>query len=86
VQAYFPKGTKMSYPEGGFLLWVEFPKTIDTVLLNENLKQEKISFAPGILFTAAEKYQHCVRLSYSHEATPAIEKAIKTIGEMAKAC
>jgi len=86
VQAYFPKGTKMSYPEGGFLLWVEFPKTIDALGLNEKLKQEKISIAPGILFTAAEKYQHCVRLSYSHEATPAIEKAIKKIGTIAKAC
>jgi len=76
----------MSYPEGGFLLWVEFPKTIDALGLNEKLKQEKISIAPGILFTAAEKYQHCVRLSYSHEATPAIEKAIKKIGTIAKAC
>ncbi|MGH1485737.1 MAG: PLP-dependent aminotransferase family protein [Cellvibrionaceae bacterium] len=83
VTRYFPEGTKMSYPQGGFLLWVELPKRIDTVLLNEKLSKEKISIAPGILFTASKKYRHCLRLNYAQESTKAIQEAIETIGRIA---
>ena len=84
IRAYFPEETKISFPKGGFLLWVELPKYIDTVILNKQLQKENISIAPGIIFTAAEKYKNCMRLSYSHDSTPEIEQAIKTVGELAK--
>lgn len=86
VNSYFPEGTKMSYPKGGFLLWVELPKRVDTVVLNEKLQKENISIAPGILFTAAEKYQNCIRLNYALDTSEEVEAAIKMIGEIAKAC
>ena len=86
VRRYFPEGTKMSYPQGGFLLWVELPKTIDSVVLNKSLQVKKMSIAPGILFTAAEKYQNFLRLNYATESTPEVETAIKIIGETARQC
>ena len=81
VGRYFPQGTKMSYPQGGFLLWVQLPGKIDTAKLNEQLTDHKISVAPGIVFTASNKYRHCLRLNYAQEPTDAVENAIQTIGE-----
>jgi len=84
LQCYLPEGSKISCPNGGFLLWVELPKKIDTVELNKKLQEHKVSIAPGILFTAAEKYKHCMRLSYAVESNAEIEAAIKKIGEVSK--
>ncbi|MEO0442509.1 MAG: PLP-dependent aminotransferase family protein [Pseudomonadota bacterium] len=83
VNRYFPEGTKMSYPQGSFLLWVELPKAIDAVKLNEALASEKISIAPGVLFTASQKYRHCLRLNYAQEFNEPMRKAIETIGATA---
>ncbi|MGY5450261.1 aminotransferase-like domain-containing protein [Agarivorans sp. MS3-6] len=84
VQRYFPQGTKMSFPQGGFFLWVELPDRIDCLQLNENLKPFKIGIAAGSLFSASGKYQHCLRLSYANKPNDKIEQAVKTIGEQAK--
>ncbi len=83
ISRFFPKGTKMTYPQGGFLLWVELPKYIDTILLNERLAEEKISIAPGILFTASKKYKSCLRLNYAKEIENETRKAIEKIGNIA---
>ncbi len=84
VKKYFPSGTKMSYPQGGFLLWVELPDNIQSIELNEKLAKESISIAPGVLFTASEKYQHCLRLNYSQVPNDDIRGAVEKIGEIAK--
>ncbi|MBX2808037.1 MAG: PLP-dependent aminotransferase family protein [Cellvibrionaceae bacterium] len=84
VQRYFPEGTRMSHPQGSFLLWVELPKALDSNDLNRALLSEKVSIAPGILFTAANKYRNCLRLNYAQRADDKIHQAVKTIGETAK--
>lgn len=84
VKKYFPSGTKMSYPQGGFVLWVELPESIRSIELNEKLANENISIAPGVLFTASEKYQHCLRLNYSQTPNNSIREAVEKIGAMAK--
>jgi len=83
VQKYFPEGTKMTYPKGGFQLWVELPEQVDTLILNENLKPFKIGIAPGILFSCSGKTKNCLRLNYAAEPTKHVEDCIKLIGEQA---
>ena len=85
VCRYFPEGARVTLPAGGFLLWVELPKSIDTVKLNQALDKHNISIAPGELFTATDKYKHCLRLNYSAQSSDNIHEGIKTIGEEAKA-
>ncbi|BEU04372.1 GntR family transcriptional regulator [Agarivorans sp. OAG1] len=84
VQRYFPSGSKMSFPKGGFFLWVELPESIDSLVLNENLKPFNIGIAAGSLFSAAGKYQNCLRISYANKPSERIEKTIKIVGEQAK--
>lgn len=84
VKRYFPEGTKMTYPQGGFLLWVEMPKAIDAVELNNRLVALKTNIAAGVLFSGSQKYAYCLRLNYALEPGEAIHQAVKNIGELAK--
>ena len=84
VQRYFPKGSGISYPQGGFLLWVELPADVDCVRLNERLAQHAIHVAPGALFSASGKFRQCLRLNYAFTLTPAMEEAVRTVGELAR--
>ncbi|MGO2010093.1 MAG: PLP-dependent aminotransferase family protein [Vreelandella alkaliphila] len=83
VQRYFPEGAGISYPQGSFLLWVELPAAVDCVRLNERLAQRAIHVAPGSLFSASGKFRQCLRLNYAFTLTPAIEDAVRTVGELA---
>jgi DNA-binding transcriptional MocR family regulator len=91
IERYFPVGTRITQPLGGFVLWVELPlvyaksKKIDTFNLALQALEENIAIAPGKLFSAAQKYQHCLRLSSGGDWTPQKEKALKRIGELLKA-
>ncbi|MFI0473767.1 PLP-dependent aminotransferase family protein [Halomonas sp. HMF6819] len=84
VQRYFPAGTGISYPQGGFLLWVELPAAVDCVRLNECLVEHHLHVAPGSLFSASGKFRQCLRLNYAFTLTPAIEAAVRTVGALAK--
>lgn len=82
IEACFPKETKISYPQGGFLLWVELPGEVDTSALNNQLQKKGISIAPGTLFSANNKYQNCMRLSFAEQPDERTTAALRTIGEM----
>ncbi|WP_020679845.1 PLP-dependent aminotransferase family protein [Marinobacterium rhizophilum] len=81
VERYFPAGTRISYPQGGFLLWVELPGDADSVRLNERLLDQGIRIGPGVLFSASGKYRNCMRLNYSEKPNERVESAIQRIGE-----
>lgn len=83
VQRYFPEGAGISYPQGSFLLWVELPAAVDCVKLNKRLAQHAIHVAPGSLFSASGKFRQSLRLNYAFTLTPAIENAVRTVGEIA---
>lgn len=83
ISTYFPKGTKISRPEGGFVLWVELDG-VDTALLQQKALEHHIAFTPGMVFTAQKRYNHCLRISCGTPWSKEIEDAIKKIGELAK--
>ena len=82
IMNYFPEGTKVSRPKGGFMLWVELEKEINTAELYEQTIKRKISIAPGRMFTLQNQYNNCMRLSYGLTWSPEVETAIKTIGKL----
>src|SRR5690606_14803937 len=43
IAEYFPEGTRISRPQGGLALWVEFPNGIDTGELYNYALKKKIS-------------------------------------------
>jgi len=82
VDRTFPKGTKATRPAGGFVLWLELPRPFDSRALFTRALARGISFAPGDVFSATNRYRHCLRLSGGFPWSPRIEKGIKTLAEM----
>lgn len=80
----FPENTKIVTPQGGFMLWVELDKRIDTTELYYRAMQRKISIAPGCMFTLQEQYTNCMRLSYGQRWTPLLEERLKRLGDIIK--
>ncbi len=85
VQAYFPVGTRMSHPSGGFVLWVELPAKFDSGVLYHRALAAGVSLAPGFLFSGSGKYRHCLRLNCALPWAPRLEGGIRLIGELVAA-
>jgi len=80
----FPEGTKISRPQGGLSIWVELPKSIDTIELYNEAVSRKITFSPGSLFTLQKQFSNCMRLTYGLEWNEKTEGGLKTLGKLAK--
>ncbi|GHB14173.1 aminotransferase-like domain-containing protein [Salinicola rhizosphaerae] len=80
IAEVFPGSTRVSYPEGGFLLWLECDAEVDTVALNGELMSEGIRIAPGIMFSATGKYRNCLRINYTVFDEPT-RRAMRRVGE-----
>lgn len=80
----FPRGTRVTRPTGGFILWVELPKGGDSIALFEKLLERGISIAPGPMFSASQRYRNCLRVSVGHPWTERTEKALAEVGKLAR--
>lgn len=80
----FPAGTRVSRPDGGFVLWVEMPEEVDAMRLFEEALREGIGIAPGPLFTTGNRFGNCIRVSAAFWSER-IERALATLGELAHA-
>jgi len=85
VGRHFPRGTRVTRPEGGFVLWVEMPEEVDAFRLYEEALRKGISIAPGTIFTTTgDKFSNCIRLNAAFWSER-IEQALETLGGMAEA-
>jgi DNA-binding transcriptional MocR family regulator len=82
IGRYFPKGTKVTRPQGGYVLWIELPRAVDSFALHRKALHEKISIAPGLIFSAKQKYRNFIRLSYAQAWSDKVERAMMTLGQM----
>jgi DNA-binding transcriptional MocR family regulator len=83
IAEYFPEGTKTSRPQGGLALWVEFDKKINTTELFDRAIKQKISIAPGRMFTLQDQFENCMRLSIGLPWSDDVRQKIKQLGKLA---
>jgi len=83
IKKYFPEGTRVTRPMGGFVLWVEFPRAVNAIELYRRALEKNISFVPGPLFSAKRQYQHFIRLNCGYPWSDRIEQALITLGQLA---
>ena len=81
---YFPDDTKMTRPQGGFALWIELNKKINTYKLHKKALKHNIGIAPGQIFSSQARFENCLRLSYGEPWSTRIEEGIKTLGKLVK--
>lgn len=84
IRQFFPEGTKVTRPSGGFLLWVELPKSVDSLQLYRQALEHQISIVPGPIFSTTQQYRHCIRLSCGYPWSCEIEQALAVLGHLAK--
>jgi len=82
IKKYFPDGTKISAPEGGFIIWIQLNETVDCLELFYKAVENKIFILPGLMSSSMKKYKSCIRISCGNPFTPEIEKGIMTLGEI----
>lgn len=80
---HFPAGTRVSDPQGGYVLWVELPRRFNTLELYPKARAQGIVFAPGPMFSAGKRYHHCLRLN-SATWGPRELQAVETLGQLLK--
>ena len=83
VMKYFPCGTRVSRPQGGFLLWIELDERVDTLRLNRLLEEHSVQIAIGSIFSASGKYRNCLRMNYAQTLTAKTERAVQRVGILA---
>lgn len=81
---YLPDDTKMTRPQGGFALWIELNKKINTYKLHKKALKHNIGIAPGQIFSSQARFENCLRLSYGEPWSTRIEEGIKTLGKLVK--
>ncbi|MBN3850505.1 PLP-dependent aminotransferase family protein [Paraburkholderia sp. Ac-20342] len=82
VLRFFPAGTRVSAPQGGYVLWVELPGWIDSMRLYQAALARGITVGPGMMFSTRNDFRHFIRLNYSYPWTAQAEAALKTLGEL----
>lgn len=82
ITAYFPPDTKVSRPQGGIAIWVEFNKKVNTSELFETALKHKITIAPGRMFTLQDQFTNCIRFSLGVQFTGEVERKLKLLGKL----
>jgi DNA-binding transcriptional MocR family regulator len=82
IERYFPEGTCLTLPQGGYFLWVKLPDEINALELHKLALNNGISIAPGLIFSAQKHFTHYIRLNYGHIWDARIEAALSTLGTL----
>lgn len=84
ISRYFPEGTRATRPTGGQVLWVELPAQIDALKLYARALTEKISIAPGPIFSPKFGFKNFIRLNCGNVWSSQIETALQTLGQLSR--
>jgi DNA-binding transcriptional MocR family regulator len=81
VIRFFPEGTRVTRPQGGFTLWVQMPEWVDSLMLYRSALRSGITLTPGHIFSATQRYRNFIRLNAAFWSTRE-ERAIERLGEL----
>ena len=84
ISESFPRGTRVSSPPTGYTLWLELPGQVLTMPLFHRCRAEGIAFGPGGMFSATDRFDHCLRLSFAGPWGDAERQALRRIGALAR--
>jgi len=84
VARHFPAGTRQTRPQGGFVLWVELPEPVDSLVLYTRALREGISIAPGPVFSPTQRYRNCIRLNCALPWDERLEQALRRLAEIVR--
>ena len=87
MDKFFPKGFKRTTPDGGYYVWVEFPKNVDAAAVKDRAEKEyKFSFLAGGDWypnSKAEDHANMARFNFTTQPVEVIKEGIEIIGKIA---
>lgn len=83
VMRYFPEGTRLTRPSGGFVLWIQLPENVDSLELYKIALQGGITLAPGHVFSPNYQFPNFIRLNAA-AFNYSTERALERLGDMIK--
>jgi DNA-binding transcriptional MocR family regulator len=81
---YFPADTKISRPHGGFVLWLELDKKVNSFKLRTEAMKNKISVVPGRIFSTGCNYSNFIRISYGKPWSNDVDYGLMMLGKLIK--
>ena len=81
---YFPEDTKISRPHGGFVLWLELNKKVNSFKLRTEAMKHKISVVPGRIFSAGCNYSNFIRISFGKPWNNDVDYGLMMLGKLIK--
>ena len=82
IERYFPQGTRLTKPQGGYFVWVKLPDGVNALELHSIALKQGISIAPGPIFSAQRGFTDYIRLNYGHIWDSTVENALAAIGKL----
>ncbi len=81
---HFPADTKISRPHGGFVLWLQLNKKINSFKLRTEAMKHNISIVPGRIFSANCNYTHFIRISFGKRWSEDVDYGLMMLGKLIK--
>ncbi|CAL1517180.1 PLP-dependent aminotransferase family protein [Chitinophaga sp. MM2321] len=84
LSAYFPAGTTVITPDGGYNIWAQMPEKTDMESFYRHCEKVGVRFTPGYTFTFSHAFNRSFRIVFADKYSPKREKAIKQAGQKAQ--
>jgi DNA-binding transcriptional MocR family regulator len=75
---------RVTQPDGGYFVWLELPRGVDSLELHRRALEHGISVAPGPIFSPRREYLNCVRLNCGHPFTAELDGAVRRLAQLAQ--
>lgn len=82
IERYFPKGTRLTAPQGGYFLWIKLPDGVNALEVHRMALENGISIAPGPIFSAQKRFTDYIRLNYGHIWDYRMGASLATLGSI----
>jgi DNA-binding transcriptional MocR family regulator len=82
IARYFPRGTRITAPQGGLTLWVELDKKVDGLKVFQEARKRMITIFPGIICSTTGRYRNFIRISCGSPWSEKIENGIRTLARI----
>ncbi|MGA0611465.1 PLP-dependent aminotransferase family protein [Caldimonas sp. KR1-144] len=82
VARHFPMGCRLSIPQGGFMLWIELPRHVDSREVFALARLAHIGVAPGAAFSISRRFDHFIRLQYGDPWSARMEESMRKLGQI----
>ena len=82
LRMHLPDQLQFKTPDGGYFVWVKFPKDIDTNAFRKPARKQNVDFHPGSLFSHKKELQNYMRLSFAFYEEEALIKGARRLGRV----